>query len=443
LLSSLNDRPFSAMIKEDITVHPSKKPEYRFKVIAFSLGTSHEKFCCTGCLCEDHSVSLCYNATLVYFQTKFEKMQIKKTFTSTLFNLTKDGYVVNPDYKFILLTSQPPCGFMSDDKKHILSWKMPFDNQPHIPTCSSRILINSYLGIQGSLTILFAQPVYISDIIMLNFDDDDEDEDEDEDDDKVQAKNCKPTDCAVLKNINIKFEEFKKHLHTANKFCFCKPKITIHHIQKDKNKMHQDKLTVHQSNTSPNYIFCLRDEIGNEGQLKFSDQNEKKVQELWKCVKDNFMNNPKLLSQFQHYLKGIKEALVALSSALNLTLSIQEAKKELEDRIKHNEKMLEEDFTFINKHFENLCIKEREYKDTQLKENDMFEKLNRIPDIFLKKKDNLAMLKSLNQQNPQNSATLYDCTWDEYYSVMKEAVDSLNSQVVDSLNSQVASVKIQ
>jgi len=140
------------------------------------------------------------------------------------------------------------------------------------------------------------------------------------------------------------------------------------------------------------------------------------------------MNNPELLSQFQHYLEGIKEALDALSLALNLTSPIQEAKKELEDRIKHNEKMLEEDFTFISKHFENLCIKEREYKDTQPKEDDMIKKFKRIPDIFQEKKAMLKSSNSLFQQNPQNSATLYDCTWDKYYSAMKEAIDSLKSQ---------------
>ena len=58
---------------------------------------------------------------------------------------------------------------MAKEKRHFLSWKRPFVGTPHILQCSSKILISSYLGIQGALSHLLVKPIYISSITMPRY----------------------------------------------------------------------------------------------------------------------------------------------------------------------------------------------------------------------------------------------------------------------------------
>ena len=58
---------------------------------------------------------------------------------------------------------------MAKRERHFLSWKRPFVGKPHSLQCSSKILINAYLGIQGALSHLLVKPIYLSSITMTRY----------------------------------------------------------------------------------------------------------------------------------------------------------------------------------------------------------------------------------------------------------------------------------
>ena len=59
--------------------------------------------------------------------------------------------------------------FFAKNERHFLSWKRPFEEKPHCLQCSSLILINAFLGIQGPLSHLFVKPIYISSITIPRY----------------------------------------------------------------------------------------------------------------------------------------------------------------------------------------------------------------------------------------------------------------------------------
>lgn len=153
----------SAVIREKITAEKSK----RFKVILISAGTKYSTLCSIKDFnksCDGHAEALCYEMMVLYFIKLIQSKDFKILF------LTEKGYQLNPEYKFHLFVSWPPCGFMTTPSKELISWKTPFEGTPHILECSSKILINSYFGIQGPLICLFSKPVYISELLLLNYD---------------------------------------------------------------------------------------------------------------------------------------------------------------------------------------------------------------------------------------------------------------------------------
>ena len=48
-----------------------------------------------------------------------------------------------------------------------MEWKIPFAEYPHVPTCSSRILIGATMGIQGYISYLLDKPIMIDSLIIL------------------------------------------------------------------------------------------------------------------------------------------------------------------------------------------------------------------------------------------------------------------------------------
>lgn len=117
-------------------------------------------------LCDGHAEAVCYRLASVYLLTEIYKIHKG---VDSIFDLTDKGYKLKSGIKFHLFTSHPPCGFMGKKERHNLSWKKPFQGMPHNPQCSSKILINSYLGIQGPLSHLMVQPIYISSIVIIKY----------------------------------------------------------------------------------------------------------------------------------------------------------------------------------------------------------------------------------------------------------------------------------
>lgn len=117
-------------------------------------------------LCDGHAVAVCYRLANLYLITEMYKLHEGD---NSIFTVNAEGYVLKSDIKFHLFTSQLPCGFMTTEESHFLSWKRPFMGKPHNLECSSIILIAAYLGIQGSLSHVLARPVYISSITIPRY----------------------------------------------------------------------------------------------------------------------------------------------------------------------------------------------------------------------------------------------------------------------------------
>ena len=154
---------------------------HEMNVVVLAAGTNKKKECSyflnkgdpdeyTWGLCDGHAPSVCYRLASLYLLTEIHKQYIydhqnpkKKSKSKSILEINC-GYALRPHIKFHFFTTQLPCGFMAKNKHHLLSWKIPFKEKPHCLHCSSTILIGAYLGIQGPLSHLFNEPIYVSSI---------------------------------------------------------------------------------------------------------------------------------------------------------------------------------------------------------------------------------------------------------------------------------------
>ena len=148
-----------------------------FKVVVLTAGTRIKYECSyfikrddtdesTWGLCDGHAEAVCYHLAGVYLLTELYKLHKMQ---DSIFEKNGEGYTLTKGIRFHLFTSHPPCGFMANKERHFLSWKQPFVGKPHSLQCSSKILINAYLGIQGALSHLLVKPIYLSSITMPRY----------------------------------------------------------------------------------------------------------------------------------------------------------------------------------------------------------------------------------------------------------------------------------
>ena len=145
------------------------------KVVVLATGTIKKKVCsyksnvdglddeCVLGVCDGHAESVCYRLASLYLVNEIHRHD-KNPANSILECTFSSGYTLKEGIKFHFFTTQPPCGFMAKEQRYFLSWKIPFKEKPHCLKCSSTILIGAYLGIQGPLSHLFSEPIYISSI---------------------------------------------------------------------------------------------------------------------------------------------------------------------------------------------------------------------------------------------------------------------------------------
>ena len=148
-----------------------KKDEMRVAVL--TAGATNKKECsyslnsetpdeCMWGYCDGHAVTVCYRFAIFYLITEMHRYE--KDPNSSILEMRHGGYRVKEHIKLHLFSAKVPCGFMAEENCSLLSWKVPFKGKPHCLKCSSIILIGAYLGIQGPLSHLFSDPVYISSI---------------------------------------------------------------------------------------------------------------------------------------------------------------------------------------------------------------------------------------------------------------------------------------
>ena len=135
---------------------------------SYSLNTASADECMWG-HCDGHAVSVCYRFASFYLITEMQRH--KKDPQTSILETKIGGYELKDGIKLHFFTTSIPCGFMANKECPYLSWKIPFKGKPHCLKCSSIILINAYLGIQGRLSHLFNKPVYISSITIPKHED--------------------------------------------------------------------------------------------------------------------------------------------------------------------------------------------------------------------------------------------------------------------------------
>ena len=118
--------------------------------------------------CDGHAESIIYEAAPKYFMNEMVN-SLKQEENESIFELLPNnkGYKLKPNIKFYLLVTDPPCGFIENQEAPCMEWKVPFVGFPHIPTCSSRILIGATMGIQGYISHLLEEPIMIDSLIIL------------------------------------------------------------------------------------------------------------------------------------------------------------------------------------------------------------------------------------------------------------------------------------
>ena len=253
----------------------------------------------------------------------------KKDPQASILETKPGGYEFKKGINLHFFATSIPCGFMANKECPFLSWKIPFKGKPHCLKCSSIILINAYLGIQGRLSHLFNKPVYISSIAIP-----------------------KHEDATVSKRAEIKkcFEDFDVLLKSDNKtsaYKFHIPDVEIGELKSNelfprcfrpysRSFSRRDSFQTIENLTDVRkaagpvpdaegnlgtymMVFTLKHGIGTDGEI--GDAFHKKMTLQLKDVTKDFLIYAKL---FQQNL--LKQALQRLSVALNVGKALEELK---------------------------------------------------------------------------------------------------------------------
>ena len=127
---------------------------------------------CNHRTCDGHAESIVYEGAPKYFMDQMQHLLNDKEMSRSIFERCSADkeplkFKLKSKYKFYLMVTDPPCGFIQDQKEPCMEWKEPFVGYPHVPTCSSRILIGSTMGIQGCVSHLLEEPILIESVVIL------------------------------------------------------------------------------------------------------------------------------------------------------------------------------------------------------------------------------------------------------------------------------------
>ena len=390
----------SAIIREKITAK-----EERFKVILMSYGTKYNYICSSkdfNSTCDGHAVALSYETVAHYFLKLTQKINCNVLLPS------KDGFQLNPEYKFHLFVSHPPCGFMANESEPLISWKMPFVGEPHIPTCSSKIVLNSYLGIQGPLICLFAKPIYISEVIVLNVDD------------------------SIIEKAYQKFKEATEKLAQQSMFSFHPPEIKV---LKDPTLFGNEPISPKAQEGSFECVAVLRnpDDDGNPVfSVRILKKNSEKVQGNGKIQGndlENMHNDEKFLAlswcknsklcfnKFYEIHKAIISHLKVFEEIVNLSKKLKEDCQHTASNLK---KKTDQSLAEITK-----LVDEMNYEQYQGVNSGVTDLLHDIDCLRYKKENELRMIEDMQvlvKQLSKNKTGVIPmcCCWKRYLSLLQQ-----------------------
>jgi len=137
-------------------------------IAIFAAGTRHndEEECYHSSPCSMHAESLCFDTAPIFFQIEMSNCRRDKSSIFS-FNENDKKFELKPCVKFHLLITEPPCGWIQHEESPRIEWMESSVTIPHVPTCSSKIFINSKLGIQGYVSHLLATPIFVDSVIIL------------------------------------------------------------------------------------------------------------------------------------------------------------------------------------------------------------------------------------------------------------------------------------
>ena len=127
---------------------------------------------CNHCACDGHAESIVYEGAPKYFMDQMAHLIKEGELSDSIFEKSSAGeepleFKLKSNIKFYLMVTDPPCGFIQNQEDPCMEWKVPFVGFPHVPTCSSRILIGATMGIQGYVSHLLKDPILIDSVIIL------------------------------------------------------------------------------------------------------------------------------------------------------------------------------------------------------------------------------------------------------------------------------------
>ena len=142
-----------------------------FKTVVLGIGTKYNERC--SCvpgdplhLCDGHAEGVCFYLTSGYFISEMYNCVREE---GSIFTCTATKtFKLKSGISFHFFVSHAPCGFMTgSEKSNLISWK-PHLGIPHIPECSTKILMNTFLGIQGRVSHILDDPIYVESIVLLS-----------------------------------------------------------------------------------------------------------------------------------------------------------------------------------------------------------------------------------------------------------------------------------
>ena len=175
---------------------------------------------CNHCTCDGHAESIVYEGAPKYFMNQMVHLVSEKKMSDSIFEIDPSSedhlrFRLKSNIKFYLMVTDPPCGFIQNQEDPCMEWKVPFVGYPHVPTCSSRILIGATMGIQGYVSHLLVEPIFIDSVIILCT----KDAEHQRIDfggsfplPKIKTRKYKPEDFASFKNQNLIKRKDPQHM---------------------------------------------------------------------------------------------------------------------------------------------------------------------------------------------------------------------------------------
>lgn len=359
------------------------------------------KECKKEFICDGHAESICYEVAPLYFQEQMLMCNEENTESIFTYDSKCKYYTLKPGVKFHLVVTEPPCGFIRDNNNSCMEWKRAGEHVPHIPTCSSRILIAERMGIQGYVSHLLDKPICVETITIL-FDI--------ESDDNRKKQKIDFANIPIIQTMEYKSSEFNGKDIRKFKPMNLEPGSKCSDNSSSEGYRHCH-VAVHSGDKQMGHIILKYDAKGGEqtdfaGKENFSCNERKIFDELQSAIDERCIAERKTL---------IKDEYLKLKGELNLHQALTLHRNELSNEIhKHKSNISEKKSAVINHITSQLDKFDNHTNLTKVTEsikgilNDYKRFISCL--ISIEKAESV-ISKCLNDE----SKIVMDCSWEAYF----------------------------